>query len=108
MRRTALAWALAGAACSSPTRPIPPLGFAEERVLAEHTVVNLAFESAGTTLAGTLYLPAGPGPHPALVTHFGSDRWTRASSAWARPWLERGVAVLSYDKRGVGRSGGTC
>lgn len=70
--------------------------------------MSASYSSAGTTLAGTLYLPLEPGPHPALVTHFGSDRWTRASWDWARPWVERGVAVFSYDKRGVGQSGGTC
>jgi len=95
-------------ACSSPTRPDPPLGFAEERAFSDHTEVNVAWSNAGTTLAGTLYLPLGPGPHPAVLTHFGSNRWTRATYAWAQPWVERGVAVLSYDKRGVGRSGGTC
>jgi len=95
-------------ACSSPTEPSPSLGFAEERVFATYTAVNVAYSSAGTMLAGTLYLPPGSGTHPALVTHFGSDRWTRASSTWAEPWLERGIAVLSYDKRGVGQSGGTC
>jgi dipeptidyl aminopeptidase/acylaminoacyl peptidase len=70
----------------------------------------------GVTLAGTLALPPGPGPHPAavLVPGFGpqnrdgafGDRGNLAYRAWARELAERGLAVLRYDKRGTGASGG--
>lgn len=70
----------------------------------------------GVTLVGTLALPPGPGPHPAavLVPGFGpqnrdgafGDRGNLAYRAWARELAERGLAVLRYDKRGTGASGG--
>jgi uncharacterized protein len=73
---------------------------------------RLTFTSAdGTKLGGTLYLPLGSGPHPALVMVHGSGAQTRngyygsirfLSEAHAR----RGIAVLAYDKRGTGESKG--
>lgn len=44
-----------------------------------------------------------PGPGPAVVFHFGSNRWTRApyDGTGIPLWVANGVAVLSYDKRGV-------
>lgn len=79
--------------------------------------VPVAFAApGGPALAGTLTLPAGPGPHPAavLVGGFGpSDRdgavgviGRRAYGDWARALAARGVAVLRYDKRGIGASRG--
>jgi dienelactone hydrolase len=70
------------------------------------------FTSAdGTVLEGTLFLPIGPGQHPALVMLHGSGAQSRngfygqirfLSEAYARA----GIAVLAYDKRGVGGSKG--
>lgn len=70
----------------------------------------------GPSLTGTLTLPAGPGPHPAavFVGGFGpSDRdgaigvfGRRAYPGWATALARRGVAVLRYDKRGIGGSAG--
>ena len=39
-----------------------------------------------------------------------SSSWTRFDIRFTltEPWLERGIAVLLYDKRGVGASGGEC
>jgi len=72
--------------------------------------VDVWWESEGKVLAGTLYLPLDPGPHPAIVFHFGSNRWTRIryQGTGIPDWISRGIAVLSYDKRGVGESEGTC
>ena len=69
----------------------------------------VAFSSEQDSLAlhGTLILPAGRGPHPAVVFVTGSDPDTR--EAWqleARALATRGVASLLYDKRGVGQSTG--
>jgi pimeloyl-ACP methyl ester carboxylesterase len=42
--------------------------------------------------------------------HFGSDRWRRATYVGSnlRFWLDNQIAVVTYDKRGVGRSQGVC
>jgi hypothetical protein len=73
---------------------------------------RLTFTGAdGTKLGGTLYLPLGNGPHPAVVMVHGSGAQTRngyygairfLSEAYAR----RGIAALAYDKRGTGESQG--
>jgi uncharacterized protein len=72
----------------------------------------VTFRSAdGTKLAGSLFIPAGDKKHPALVLVHGSGTQSRngffgyirfVAEAYAR----RGIAVLSYDKRGVGDSEG--
>lgn len=68
------------------------------------------FESDGDTLRGTVMLPSTPGPHPAAVLIHGSGRHSRQTvlyRAWADLLVRNGVAVLFYDKRGVGASGGS-
>ena len=58
-------------------------------------------------MRGTLLLPEGEGPHPAVVWVHGSGRATRdQAGSWRYFFVERGFAVLSVDKRGVGRSDG--
>ncbi len=72
-------------------------------------------ESAGITLAGTLMRPDGDGPHPAVVLISGSgpqDRDSEVAShklfhVLADHLTREGLAVLRYDERGVGGSGGT-
>lgn len=61
------------------------------------------------TLAGVLDLPTGPGPHPAILIVPGSGPATREFpmyAALAEHWVNRGFAVLRYDKRGTGGSAG--
>lgn len=71
------------------------------------TAHEVEFVSEGVTLSGTLWLPEGPGPHPALVIVHGSGRQSRNSARGvARHFNPLGIAVLGYDKRGVGESGG--
>jgi len=71
-------------------------------------VQSVSFVNEGVPLAGTLWLPDGPGPHPAMVYVHGSGRVTRTSATdMARHFNGLGIAVLAYDKRGVGESGGT-
>lgn len=85
------------------------VGIGDRRVFSTHTEIDLRYGSDGATLDGTLLLPPDPGPYPAVVMHFGSNRWTRATfGPFTRIWLDRGFAVLSYDKRGVGASTGEC
>ncbi|SOD63171.1 hypothetical protein SAMN06297387_109113 [Streptomyces zhaozhouensis] len=70
----------------------------------------------GTSLAGTLTLPATPGPHPAVLLLHGSGPLDRDGNApklamnLARPVAEalaaRGIATLRYDRRGNGATPG--
>jgi pimeloyl-ACP methyl ester carboxylesterase len=70
---------------------------------------------AGFDLAGTLTLPAGKGPFPAVVLVSGSGPEDRNETIFGhQPFLvladyltRRGFAVLRYDDRGVGQSKGT-
>ena len=58
-------------------------------------------------LAGTLLVPKGEGPHPALVMMHGAGEATRMGMfAEAQTLARKGVAVLIYDKRGSGASVG--
>ena len=69
--------------------------------------LEVRFTSSGAPLAGTLTLPPGAGPHPAVAWVHGSGPTTRAYLPDLQALLLRhGVAVLAYDKRGVGQSGG--
>lgn len=70
----------------------------------------------GLLLAGTLTLPAGIGPHPAVLLLHGSGRLDRDSNAGrlrlefgppvAAALAEVGIATLRYDRRGVGATPG--
>ena len=74
------------------------------------TTTELRFESRGARLAGTLYLPPGPGPHPVMIGVHGSghvDRSDLYQGEAARYFAARGVAFFMYDKRGVGASSGS-
>lgn len=68
---------------------------------------DIEFKSGDVALSGTMVLPPGEGPFPGVVFLHGS----RAEGRWATRYLadafaQRGIAALSYDKRGVGRSKG--
>lgn len=65
------------------------------------------FPSGGIPLAYILDVPAGAGPFPGVVLGHGSGRSTRnQASPLADRLVAAGFAVLRYDKRGVGDSGG--
>ncbi len=69
---------------------------------------EVVLEGDGVRLAATLALPrfAKP-PYPAAVIVHGSGRVTRRDlRSWAGRLASRGMAVLIYDKRGVGESTG--
>ncbi len=91
-----------------PQEPSGPLPYSAEDVA-------FANSEAGIDLAGTLTLPDGPGPHPAAVLISGSGPQNRDEEVFGhRPFLvladhltRQGVAVLRYDDRGVGESGGS-
>lgn len=64
---------------------------------------DITFANADVALAGTVYLPEHPVAGVVLV--HGSGQMPRMSS-FATTLAQRGIAVLTYDKRGVGQSGG--
>ena len=91
-----------------PQTPQPPFPYQS----AEVTFKNA---QAGITLAGTYTVPADMGPSPAVVLLTGSGPEDRNETilghqpfAVLADYLTRhGVAVLRFDDRGVGQSGGT-
>ena len=68
---------------------------------------EVVFPSAEISLAATLRLPPGKGPLPAVVLVHGSGPGTRSQLVVLASFFARlGLAVLWYDKRGCGGSGG--
>lgn len=82
-------------------------GYASSEVAFEN-------EAAGVKLAGTFTVPQGKGPFPAVVLVHGSGPINRDGEVFGhKPFLvladhlsRQGIAVLRYDKRGVGQSTG--
>lgn len=66
---------------------------------------EVTFKDGDVALSGTLVLPSGKGPHPALIRIQGAGPQTRrnAFDGW---FAYHGVAYLSFDKRGTGKSTG--
>jgi len=90
----AIAAALALAAIPAPTEAAPE---------------TVSFRNGEIEFKGTLELPDGPAPYPAIVLLTGSDPSPRDAPFFEdlrRRFTERGFAALSFDKRGVGDSGG--
>lgn len=95
-------------ALERPQEPKPPFPYTS-------TEVTFTDTRAGVELAGTLTVPQGKGPFPAVVLVTGSGPQNRDEEIMGhRPFaviadfLSRaGVAVLRYDDRGVARSKGT-
>jgi hypothetical protein len=90
-----------------PQNPSPPFPYREE-------IVSFANAPANVQLAGTLTLPKGPGPFPAAILVAGSGPHDRDENlASHKPFFvladfltREGIAVLRYDKRGIGASTG--
>jgi pimeloyl-ACP methyl ester carboxylesterase len=91
-----------------PQTPAQPYPYREENV-------SFANAAADVLLAGTLTLPKGPGPFPVAVLLAGSGPQDRDENlADHKPFLvladyltRKGIAVLRYDKRGIGKSTGS-
>jgi len=111
-RATPLSFALrppaaANAAPRRPQTPVKPYPYREEDVTFDDA-------PAGVKLAGTLTLPQGAGTFPAVVLVAGSGPNTRNEPllghqvflVLADHLTRNGIAVLRYDKRGVGQSTG--
>lgn len=65
--------------------------------------INVTFKSEGISLAGTIY--KANHPQAAVVLVHGSGQELRMTK-FAELLAENGISVLTYDKRGVGASGG--
>jgi pimeloyl-ACP methyl ester carboxylesterase len=91
-----------------PQEPKRPFPYAEQEVVYEN-------KKAGVKLAGTLTLPKGKGPSPAVLLITGSGAQDRNEEIFGhKPFLlladyltRRGIAVLRVDDRGVGGSTGS-
>ena len=95
-----------------PQEPEPPFPYEREDVRFDG---GMGSSDGSVTLAGTLTLPQGEGPHPAVVLISGSGAQNRNEAlAGHKPFLvladyltRRGIAVLRYDDRGVAESTGS-
>ena len=68
---------------------------------------EVTFKNGDVTLAGTLLIPASKLKHPAIVfTHGGGPQSREVFWGLGYLYAARGFVVLSYDKRGVGKSTG--
>lgn len=73
------------------------------------TTEDVDFLSGGIRLRGTLYAPAGPGPHPGVVLAHGRTELGRRHPLFvmmAKRLAEKGYLVLTFDFRGFGQSDG--
>jgi pimeloyl-ACP methyl ester carboxylesterase len=69
---------------------------------------EVSFDNGAVTLTGTLTLPPGSGPHPALVFLHGSGPTTReGAESYAHRYAGLGLASVRFDKRGTGTSSGS-
>jgi alpha-beta hydrolase superfamily lysophospholipase len=90
-----------------PQEPKPPFPYTTEDVTFENLKFNIK-------LAGTITIPAGTGPFPAVIMISGSGPSNRNEEIMGhKPFMviadylsRNGIAVLRYDDRGVGKSQG--
>lgn len=90
-----------------PQLPKKPYPYVEEEVVFENKLADVK-------LAGTLTRPQGPGPFPVAIMITGSGPQDRDESLMGhKPFLviadhltRKGIAVLRFDDRGVGKSTG--
>jgi uncharacterized protein len=79
---------------------LPKIAFSQS---TDFTIKEVKFESQGVTLSGSILQPKKP--VAAVVIVHGSDPVKREME-FAKLLAKEGIAVLTYDKRGVGESGG--
>ncbi len=90
-----------------PQEPKPPFPYLSEEV-------SFTNDKTGNEFSGTLTIPKGNGPFPAVVLVTGSGPQNRDEELMGhKPFLviadyltRNGIVVLRYDDRGVGKSGG--
>src|SRR5262245_56094691 len=78
------------------------------RKTTDYREEQIVFQNGGVSLSGTLFLPSGPGPHPAAVGVHGSGGADRSGFGAIPAQLAiEGTAFFAYDKRGTGKSTGS-
>jgi uncharacterized protein len=88
-----------------PQTPTPPFSYLQEQV---------SFESGSARISGTLSIPEGEGPFPAIILVAGSGPMNRDQEVFGhKPFAVisdfltlKGWCVFRYDKRGIGESTG--
>tara|TARA_B110000438_G_C15786018_1_gene638473 strand:- start:97 stop:996 length:900 start_codon:yes stop_codon:yes gene_type:complete len=80
-----------------------PINQLNAQLLDSIKTENVTFKSEGVSLAGTIYIPKKP--QAAIVIVHGSDQVPRMIK-FAELLSKNDILVLTYDKRGVGESGG--
>jgi len=80
----------------------------EARRLDDYRQEDVVFNNGSVRLAGNLTLPRTPGRHPAVILIHGAGGTipTRDFGYWSTYFAGHGIAVLAFDKRGGGASGG--
>jgi alpha-beta hydrolase superfamily lysophospholipase len=96
---------------------LPPMNAKNVRLTPPYREEEATFSNltVNTRLSGMLTIPAGPGPFPAVVLLSDSGPHDRDGTVGdfaplgqlADYLTRRGIAVLRFDDRGVGKSGGT-
>lgn len=76
--------------------------------LDDHYSEDVTFQNGPVQLAGTVTVPKGAGRHPAVILIHGAGGITptRDFGYWSSYFAGHGLAVLAFDKRGGGTSGG--
>jgi len=90
-----------------PQNPAKPYPYKEEEI-------RFSSAKGNGTLAGTLTIPQGAGPFPAALLVAGSGPQNRDEAiaghspylVWSDYLTRKGISVLRYDKRGIGKSSG--
>ncbi|MDP4150725.1 MAG: alpha/beta fold hydrolase [Bacteroidota bacterium] len=73
----------------------------------KYIIREVAWSNGMVSLSGSLYIPKGAGRFPAIVSNHSSGDQLRYDGAFMADYLaSRGIAVLTYDKRGDGKSTG--
>jgi hypothetical protein len=98
------------------TTPVPPARPQTPKPPFPYDAIEVEYDNAtaGIRLAGTLTIPTGDGPYPAVLLVTGSGAQDRDETLFDhKPFLviadhlaRHGIAALRVDDRGVGKSGG--
>ena len=88
----------------------PQPAFGDVRAALGHRELDVRYTCEGAAQSATIYLPLKAGPHPAVIWVHGAGEATRIVYDFPvfADLVRNGVAVLTYDKRGVGKSEGIC